>query len=222
MKSLDYTAWGAYLLDLVEQFQFEKGPVLELAAGTGNITRFLQLEYSELFMTDISYQMISHSNLPVPKICCDMRALPFNCQFALIFCIFDSLNYITEEKELRKFFKDIRNYLSPSGKLIFDMSLESNSKKHEQIIRPKFSYKGLRYEQMSSYNTVTGIHTNIFRITDKYGNTKEEVHIQKVYPLEFILGCIDEAGFTFQKCYEAFTWNPATPECDRVQFIVGH
>lgn len=47
-----------------------------------------------------------------------------------------------------------------------------------------------------------------------------ENHRQKIYPFEEYFRAIDKAGLYVAECFDAFTFNKANAECERVQFVV--
>ena len=171
--------------------------------------------------SDISFPMLKQGeNVKVKKICCDMIALPFNTEYDLIFSSFDSINYLTNERNLLTLFIEVKRILKETGIFTFDVSLEKNSLEFENAYATEGRTENFYFTRKSKYYPATRIHTNKFKITDNFGNIKHEVHKQKIYKFETYFDLIDKAGLYVVECLEAFTFNNGNKNCERVQFVL--
>ncbi len=103
-----------------------KGPVLELACGSGRILLPLAAGGIEIYGLDITLPMLksltakAHQHKIEPKIfCADMRNFGLSKKFNLIIIPFNSLHHLLSSSDLEKTFQSVYSYLNPSGKLIF-------------------------------------------------------------------------------------------------------
>lgn len=221
MRSIDYKEWAEYICNIYEDYELNSSKILELSAGTCSLSKYLIKKFPDILVTDISFDMISSADfLHHQKIVCDMSSLPLKSKFDFIFSTFDSINYLTEEKLLRKMFSEIYSVLTDEGIFTFDASLEANSLRYEKSLNRKGKFNGLKYVQESIYDKELKIHTNRFVIKLTDGRFVEEIHKQKIYDLDTYLKIADETGLTVLDCYEAFTLKELNEKSDRAQFVI--
>jgi len=222
MRDVKYKKWSKYLLDVVSEYIDKKSPsVLELGAGDCKIARRITEKYSNLIASDISLPMLQQGKKAfIPKVCCDMTALPFNNKFDLIYSTFDSVNYLLSKRKLLTLFSEVKKILSTSGIFTFDVSLEKNSLDFEGSYIVEGNVNGYSFTRKSKYNSSSRIHKNIFTITDELGNVKKEIHKQKIYKFETYFDLITSAGLYVVECLDAFTFNNGNRNSERVQFVL--
>ncbi len=218
MRHLNYKNWAEYLLDLVELYPIQTNNVLELGAGSGNVSKYLTEKFSSYFITDISFEMLSKSDLK-RKCVCDMQALPFKREFDLIFSIFDSVNYLITPERFIRFLKEGEQILSPNGILSFDVSLEKNSKANIRGLNRKGVYKGIRYKQISFYDESARIHKNVLELIIN-GEHFIETHLQKIYKFQDYFEFAEEANLEIIDSFDCFSFNDSNKKSERVQFVL--
>ncbi len=221
MRSIDYKKWAGYIFDIYKDLNIKGDSVLEIASGTCALSKYLNNKFPKMLATDKSPDMLETVELfESRKVVCDMTALPFKTKFDFIFSTFDSINYLTDEKNLKRMFTEIYSVLDINGVFTFDASLKLNSIKYEKSMNRKGKYKGIKYTQTSNFNRVEKIHTNIFQIELPDGTIVEETHKQKVYEIEDYFRFADDADLMVMDCYEAFTLNDISQKSERAQFII--
>ena len=220
MKSIDYSNWADYIIDISYNYNSRIDYVLELASGNCLLSKKLSNEFSNVFLTDNSFSMLNSNSVQLKKICCDMTSLPFKNTFDLIFSTFDSINYLVEKPELEKLFIEIKRLLSAKGIFTFDVSLEKNSIKNQKRLSRKGKHKGIKYTQKSEYDKKEKIHYNFFQLVLESGEKIEEIHKQKIYDFEEYFEIIYDCDLMVRDCFDAFTFDNATNNCERVQFVV--
>jgi len=220
MKDIDYDAWAEYLYDLTLDAEIFPRSVLEIAGGNGAIAARLSKKFDCRFiLSDLSKEMLSLQITSLPKVACDMRALPFRREFDLIISTFDSVNYLLSENDLVKFFTEVSGILSDDGIFLFDVSLEKNSVNNAERFNRKGKFNGIQFEQKSFYDAERRVHTNEFFV--EYENEKfYEKHEQRIYPFFDYFSFLEKAGLFAVDCFDAFTFDDATPESERAQFVV--
>ncbi len=221
MKSIDYKSWSEYIIDLIESFELRDPEILELASGIGGISKYLEKKFDRIIYSDKSLWMLKNFELSgKPLVCCDMTSLPFRNEFDVVFSIFDSVNYLADEKKLRRMFNEVGKILKDDGYFTFDASLEKNSLRYQKQMNRKGKYKGIRYKQKSSYNLNEHIHYNIFEIELENGEKVQEIHKERIFPLELFYDMAKLEGMYVSACYDTFTFNKADKNSERAQFIV--
>ncbi|MFA3782033.1 class I SAM-dependent methyltransferase [Melioribacteraceae bacterium 4301-Me] len=221
MRSVDYKNWAKYLIDLFESFGFEQPRILELASGTGKVSRFLEKKFNNIIYSDISLEMLKNFETPERMlVCCDMTMLPFRTKFDIVFSIFDSVNYLTNTTQLKRMFNQVNKVLSDYGYFTFDVSLENNSKRYQKYLNRKGKFNGIHYKQISKYKEQTRIHYNIFELTFENGLTVQEIHKEKIYPLKVYYKLAETEGLYVTACYDAFSFNHGNDNSERVQLVL--
>lgn len=221
MRGIDYKFWAEYIA-MITHKHVKKDPLtLEIAAGTCLLASHLKKYYKNYVAADLSAEMLRASkSKKISRVCCDMRSLPFNTKFDLIISAFDSINYLTNPKDISRFLGDLKNNLSDSGIFTFDISLESNSLKYVKNLNRIGYYKGVEYAQRSSYDKRQKIHYNEFVLKLKDGSEVYEEHKQKIYSLETFFDLIDKNGYIVKECFNAFSLDGANENSERAQFII--
>jgi len=221
MKFISYDEWAEYYLTITGKIPVDV-KVLELASGNCKMAAYLRVHYPDLIATDLSIDMLKQAGKKdLLKVCCDMSVLPFKGNFGLIFCAFDSVNYLLTKTALNKMFRGIKNLLTDDGIFTFDVSLERNSIKNIKYLNRRGFFGTMKYIQKSDYDKRTRIHTNRFTLMFKDGSVVEEIHRQKIYPLEMYFELLENNGLYVRNCYEAFTIDDINDKADRAQFVVS-
>lgn len=223
MKSIDYSEWAEYLLDILKDRNCGFTSALEFGAGTCKISAHLADKFQFYVASDLSSEMLRlfSANNNIIKVCCDMKLNSFTNKYEVVLAVFDTINYILTEKDLTKFFSDVKSILRKKGFFIFDASLENNSKKNTKRLNRKGKHKGISYIQKSFYDKETKIHYNNFEIISSNEKFIEE-HKQKIYPLEQYFKSIENAGLTVLDCFDCFSFDDVNHKSERAQFVVSN
>ena len=122
---VDYSRWADYLEWHFGRQAVPVRTVVELACGTGSLTRILAERGYEMTAVDLSADMLSFAaqkcqDLPVLFLCQDMSRLTLLEQADAVVCCLDSVNYVTRPAALRRAFQRVYRYLKPGGLFLFD------------------------------------------------------------------------------------------------------
>ncbi len=220
MHKLSYHEWAKYVSEIKTFYKNDSEKYLEIACGTGNLNYYLEKIFDDIVMLDISKSMLDQVEPSNKRVCADMTQLPFKSNFDFIYSTFDSINYVRDEEEIKKYFSEIRNILSVDGIFTFDASLEKNSLKNARRLNRNGLFKGIKYQQSSFYDEDVKLHRNRFSMELENGEIIEEVHTQKIYDFEFYFDASETAGLKVVDCFEAFTFEDANYNSERIQFIM--
>jgi len=105
-----------------------RGPVLELACGTGRLTIPLAKAGIDIPGVDVAGPMLvlarvkaAEAGVKIKFVRADMRKLRLNRRFRLIFIAFNSMQHLHDRVSLEKFFAGVKRHLAPGGRFIFDV-----------------------------------------------------------------------------------------------------
>ncbi len=229
MAGVPYAAWIDYIHSILDEFGVQPKTVLDLCCGTGSGSLLLAKRGYKVTGVDISPEMIDvamhkaeESGAPINFYAQDASRLHVSGKFDLVVSLFDSLNYILDPSALSQAFQRVSKYLNPSGLFIFDMNTEYalaagffdqdniGSKAH------------VHYKWHSNYDLATRICSIDMDFVHHHVSGDRKIHImhhQRAYDIEEIVGMLIESGVQVLAVYKAYTFQTASPSCDRVFFV---
>ncbi len=232
MSHVDYDAWGAFIRKVWKKQGLHPQSILELSAGTCPFrVRKAFAKYPRIVYTDLSPYMLKHSFHSIEgeainkdRVAVNSLALPFKSQFDACLMIYDSLNYLMEEGDVKKCFKEVFQVLKPGGIFIFDMTTETNSLRYFQHMLAFEEMEGCSFARQSWYDKDVRVQHNEFIFFVKTENGQflryEENHTQRIYRLAEIENWIKQCGFNLVDCYSNFRCQPAKENSERIHLIL--
>ena len=218
MDNIPYEKWVEYLHDIMEEYNIHEGTILELGCGTGNMTELLAYKGYDMIGVDNSEDMLElamekrlKSGHDILYLLQDMQSFELFGTVKAVISVCDSINYVTDEAELKEVFRLVNNYLDPRGIFIFDFNTEY---KYREILgdrviaeeRDECSFIWDNYyneqDKINEYELTLFVQSEenpeLYR---KY----QEVHYQRAYTLEKIKTLIEKAGLRYITAYDAYT-----------------
>lgn len=231
MDNVPYEDWCVYLTGLLRDYGCREGLVLELGCGTGALTRLLAQAGYDMIGLDSSPDMLSiarerqaEEGTEILYLQQDMREFELYGTVAAVVSLCDSMNYITEYKELVQVFRLVNNYLDPGGYFIFD--LNTPYKYRELLADNTFAEnrEDCSFIWENTYDDETELNeyalTLFVRGEDGRYERFEEFHYQKAYAIETVEKAAAEAGMEFIAVYDAFTLEEPSDTGERVYVIL--
>lgn len=236
MDTTPYEKWGSFLSDSLKKYGICDGIVLDLGCGTGVMTEYLAKRGYDMIGVDNSYDMLDvaaqkqadrmstgteASDYNILYLCQDMREFELYGTVAAVYSICDSINYITEPKELQTVFELVNNYLDPGGLFIFDFNTEY---KYREVIgdtviaenrdEGSFIWENAYDEEtkINEYDLTIFVPSGEKELYEKH----EEVHFQRGYTLEEMKKLLKAAGMIFEKALDADTQAEVTDRSERI------
>jgi SAM-dependent methyltransferase len=124
---VEYEDWCEFALATLHRLGWlETGqdvPMLDLACGTGNsLAPYLQHGF-EVMGVDASAEMLAVAQQKFPSLGFIQQGfleLALDKRFALVTCVFDSLNNLLEGSDLEQALRRVKAHLLPNGVFVFD------------------------------------------------------------------------------------------------------
>jgi ubiquinone/menaquinone biosynthesis C-methylase UbiE len=238
MDNIAYAEWNQYLTKLLQKNGIFGGSVIaELGCGTGNMTRLLAASGYRMIGVDLSVEMLMLARakeeieepLDILYIQQDMTELSLNGTVDALVSVCDSMNYLTEQRQLEQVFDRVARYMAKDGVFIFDMKT------------PYF------YREVCGANTFAEDREDVSFIWDNYYDDESrineyalslfvpcdeaddslwrkytEYHYQRAYDVQEVRDAAAKAGLMVHSVYDAFTSEPPRLDSERVYFVVKH
>jgi len=227
MEHVDYKAWAGYIKKISATLEFQPKIILEIGSGTCPFAseNIFRGENFKVF-SDISLSMLrqADSKKARNKVVCDGILLPFIEGFDFCLMIYDTFNYLMEEVEVLKCFKEVNRVLKSGGHFLFDVTTEYNS--------TTYFYDTVDFEENeetsvireSWYDDKNTMQNNLFTYFIKKENGNyirvKETHMQKIYSIENILGLIEASPLSLVAHYDNITFNPPAENSERIHFLL--
>lgn len=236
MEDVDYDLWADYLDALMLQHHEQPKSIMELACGTGSLALSLdELECYNISGTDKSPQMIEQARQKNRDRRCkvDFSVMDFlniraDQSYDVVFCVFDSINYLHTPEEILRFLEECKKLLTPNSLLIFDFTTPINSVEAIDYLHNEegSSQDNLHFYRSSTYDEESRIHTNTFSIKKLADDNTTvvdnyvETHRQKIYTLQQMLDIIDQTTYMVEAKYDGFEFEEADSESLRITMVL--
>ena len=228
MENVDYVRWANYIDKLFDLYNYSPKSLLNIACGTGAIDTLLARKGYEMSGIDLAREMLQWakekaeaSNVHLHLWQQDMRYLTVAKPFDAALCLYDSINYIVTEDELKLVFYKVFDALVPQGMFIFDVTTEHNIVKHfhrqtfaENFDSFSYIWKNLYLPKDKLCKTIL---TFFLKEGDHY-QKYDELHVQKIFTVDQVKKLLDEAGFKMLSAFESFTFDKWRKSSERINF----
>ena len=231
MADVDYGAWAKYLQDLLQTFGvMPDETILDCACGTGGITlRLHQAGFrvtgadASSRMLDVAAQKARKSGVKIAFVQQQLQDIRVHKQVSAITCACDGVNYLLTERDTLAFLLGANRALKEEGLLLFDVS---SAYKLEHILGGQTFGED---EQNCTYlwqncfdpkSRLLEIRLAFFTPDDTGAYRRfDERHIQRAHTQQELSELLQNAGFSIEGVYDAFTKNAPNPNSERIQFV---
>lgn len=228
----------------------ERNSVLDLGCGTGTLTELLARKGYDMIGVDNAQEMLQiamekreRSGLDILYLLQDMREFELYGTVGAVVSVCDSLNYLLEEEDIIRTFRQVNNYLYPRGVFVFDFNTVY---KYATVIgdtiiaenREDCSFIWENYyheeQEINEYDLTVfvaeGRHapgTGCMAEDAPQGDLMQgavfrrfqEVHYQRGYRLEQMRELLAKAGLDFVETLDADTRGEVTAESERIYVV---
>ena len=164
-SEVDYEAFADFLTKIIrEKGISEPELVLDLACGTGKLTRLLADRGFDMTGIDLSSDMLAvardeeiRESKGILYLCQDMREFELYGTVDACVCCLDSINYLLKTIDIEKCFSLVHNYLVPDGIFIFDVNTPRRFTEGYACRDYVMEEEGVLLAWQNFYNQRTGI-----------------------------------------------------------------
>lgn len=223
-----FLAAVAPLIDVVlSRYRLGRRSHLDLACGTGLAMQHFERRGLVSTGVDASLPMLAIARGRTSRLAAgDLRSLPLRGSWALITCLYDSLNHLLRRRELVQAFQSVRTLMDRESLYLFDMNQPEVYRRVWTIPEP-FEASGEGYELAihTSYSRWTGLGTG--RVTGwtlhrGRRHPIQEVRRQRAYSKATILQALRSSGLQAGEVidFDPFPQHSATPNRAKWLFVV--
>ncbi len=226
LAPVDYPARAAYLLALFARHAGRRpASLLDLACGTGTLTRLLANEGVDMVGVDASPDMLAVARAAEPAktdvlwVCQDLRELDLYGTAQGAVCTLDGINHLTPAG-LAALFDRLQYFLDPGGLFIFDCNTPY---KHQTVLANNTFVYQLPDVYCVWQNRTEGVRTamtlDFFESAPdgRYARYTEHVTEQAYTAPELAAAA---PRFTLIAAYHDGTLEPPAPETQRVVYVM--
>ena len=225
---VDYSAWADYIEKHFAKTPLPGRTVLDLACGTGSLTRELALRGYEMIGADQSPEMLAEAAeknrgaAPIEPIflCQSMEKLDLYGTIDACVCCLDSINYVTDPKKLARAFQRVHLFLMPGGLFLFDVNTpEKLAGLDGQVFLDETEDAYCVWRAEFSRRICTYF-MDIFRLDPSTGqwDRGEELHRERAYTVEELTTLLEGAGFVDVRTWGERKLRPPRPGEQRIFF----
>ena len=225
---IDYDSWADFFEKCFDRFSGKRPElVLDLACGTGRMTRVLSARGYDMIGVDGSPSMLSEAyslgGEGILYLLQDMRSFELYGTVGAVVCCLDSINYLLEEKDVKKTFDLVHNYLDPDGLFIFDMNtpykFENIYGDNAYILEDDGENGAVYCGWQNEYDRESGIcdfYLSLFEEDEGGAYFRSDEHQrERCYSFDTVKNILDSTGFELLGCYSDYDFSRCTENTER-------
>ena len=227
MDNIPYSKWTSHICKILCKHNISEGLVLDLGCGSGTVTTMLSDRGYDMTGIDASEDMLREAadkrgDRNILYLEQDMRSFELYGTMKAVISVCDSMNYLTDKRDIRKVFRLVNNYLDPGGLFIFDMHT-AYYYGHELGSRT-FARTGMNGAYIWDNYFDAGSGKNEYFLTlfeenpdGSYARSEEE-HIERAYDAVYIIRELEKAGLNVLSVTDGYTDRKAGEKSTRLLF----
>lgn len=232
MKNADYESRFGYIIGLLAENGIGEGILLDMACGTGTLSKMFAQKGFDVVGIDASEEMLSRAqekkleeNFDALFLCQKMEELDMFGTVDAAVCTLDSLNHVTEKEKIREIFRRVALFMNDNGLFIFDVN---TLYKHRRVLENNafvFDTENVFCVWQNTLledNETTQINLDIFEGDEE----EEDVYIryseeffERGYELDFLKKTLENYRFEVVGIYDDMTKEPVRRDSERAVFV---
>lgn len=229
MKDAEYKKRTAYLWKLFKTYGKTPKLLLDLACGTGEFSNAFAKKGIEVIGVDMSEDMLSvarektaNNGLDILYLCQKAEELDLYGTVDGAICCLDSLNHITDIKNLTKAIKKVSLFLEEGRLFIFDLNTEY---KHRNIlgnntfVMDEEDIYCVWQNRFDEKRLVTQITLDFFNFNGENYIRSSETFKERAYTKEQIEEILNNAGLEIQAVYDDLSMCAPKEDSQRIIYV---
>lgn len=230
MPNSDNEARADYLLALFARFGNTPQSLLDLACGTGEMTKILAKRGLDMTGVDGSEEMLAEAADKVsgftPEVLLlkqDMRELDLRDVVDGAVCLQDSLNHLLKTADLQAVFDRLRLFVAPGGLVLFDVNTPY---KHREILGNRdfvLETDGLVCNWQNLYSEKTGVvdmQLDFFEEQPDGSYLRHSDFVrERAYSLKTWKTILEKSGFEMCAVVADGTFDAPADDCERWMLV---
>ena len=233
MADVEYDAWADFILSYARDGGLTPRTALDLACGTGGLTRELVVAGLEVTGLDGSAEMLRLARERLPRVPFeqgDLRSFalgtpPHETCFDLVTCVFDSLNNLLTPEDLGQAFARAAAHLRPGGLLACDLNTRLGVRELWEgdaieglATAPNGQEVHYHWSHHHDPDTDLGVVQAFCRVLEDSGESREfvETHRERGYDPADVAPLLSAAGFARWEIVEYPDYADPGPETPRI------
>lgn len=225
-----YADRAAYLRQLLVRFGICDGTLLDLACGTGSMTVEMAKHGYEMIGVDASAEMLcaaqqkaTEAGIGILFLCQPMQQLDLYGTVRGTICTLDSLNHLTNPKDVRETIRRVALFTEPGGVFIFDVNTPY---KHRTVLADNTFVR--ETEDVFCVWQNERVDDDTVQITLDFferGEEDEDFYIrsreqfcERAYALDWLQNLLEDNGFSVEGIYAEGSQDAPLPDTQRVVF----
>ena len=225
-ENVNYKVRSDYISDFLITNGIEEGKILDLACGTGSFSKELLERGYSVVGVDLSEDMLTVAQSKLKKgdfslIKASMTDYEAPDCFDGIICCLDSINHLTDVKDVQAVFDNCYHSLKENGLFIFDVN---TIYKHQQILSDNtFVFDSDDYYMVWDNELISErevrILLDIFLWNgESYDRYNEEFN-EFAYSVSELTELLENAGFSTVETYDDLSLDGYKEKSERIYFV---
>lgn len=228
MEDADYKKRCDYILELAQRHSHDMGITLDLACGTGSLTRELVRKGIDVYGVDASAEMLSEAmqktaeeGLNILYLRQKMQSLDLYGTINTCVCTLDSINHITDINLVKKTFDKVGLFMDDDGLFVFDVN---TIYKHREVLADNtFVLENDKvycvWQNSLEADDVVNITLDFFEEEDGIYYRSGESFSERAYSDKQIRDMLADAGFETEAVYGDLTFDEPNETEQRVIYV---
>jgi len=223
MAEVEYDEWASFILELADARGYDGGPLLDLGCGTGNSTAPMSERGLDVTGVDASPAMLAVARAKLPDVefhRAGFTELELGRTFELVYSVFDALNNLLTDGDMREALARVHRHLCSGGLFIFDVNTPTGLRDLWEGGKAEGWADDVFYRWTHTYDEATGLaHVEALCSTEE--GSFVERHSERGYSAGDLAGLLAGAGFTSIEVVQFPGGEPAPADADRIWVIAS-
>lgn len=229
MSDVNYDEWLWYIHQLFKKFDHSPRRILDLACGTGTCSIPLSKQGYDVTGIDNSDAMLriareksKAEHLPIEYTRQNMGSFSLPRKVDTIICLFDSLNYILDERRMLRAYKCAYEVLFPRGLFVFDMNTEYGLGKgwgRREFVKEDAEIVSIWRNSFDPAKKIGRLELTLFVPEQNHYLRIDEIHLERAYSLAKVTKLLKRGGFDEVHYYKHLTFSRPDSTTKRVMIL---